>query len=562
MSRVALAAVATNNHRNTTRCHRYYYYYYSSRSVSSFKTTAVAKNYATTLPRIRANAAAAATDAVDSSADASATATNKLNLHIIPPRAIFPWRSCSYPLPRLIQPTRHGNDGVVKSDSFFGTTTKHPSTEENDNTTTTTVEEDDYYNCDYYNKGGPLGPGWPSPMLPWFRSALQYTSLNLLGYSWWNLILPWKRKEMEMELQEGFCAAFANGVNGMIYDTYYINTNQPHYQQLQQQKYDKDAILAEEEASVNESNKDGSSSSNLDVEFDVDANISLDPLPPPSASASASNLKEDGIDTPTTSADTAGSAAAATPANEDEKNNNKCDDSSTTKDNDVISNNSNSNDNEEYSMLQFNLRNLYQSAKKHSHPNKINILLRTEPQSAKIESMFPIFGLSRSLVEDRPNLRHTYRNYIKQLQEKHKEKIITTGKSSSRLNPIEMGTFVMDRLQEVMSKSAQLSNDGKAVITIVAQVSIQCKEIFIVRDSITGDVLQGVDDLQPRDVTHLVRFEMILRETLINEDDETNNDGSKNQGGQSNNDDDWEIEIGRWQITDWDDLLDGNVFFT
>jgi hypothetical protein len=100
----------------------------------------------------------------------------------------------------------------------------------------------------------------------------------------------------------------------------------------------------------------------------------------------------------------------------------------------------------------------------------------------------------------------------------------------------------------------------------VAQVSIQCKEIFIVRDSITGDVLQGVDDIQPRDVTHLVRFEMILRETLINEDDVSNNEeeSKRKQGGQSNNnnDDDWEIELGRWQITDWDDLLDGNVFFT
>jgi hypothetical protein len=226
MRRVALAAVATNNNRNTTRCHRYYYYYYSSRSVSSLNT--VAKNYATTLPPIiRANAAAAAAEAVDSSADASTAATNKLNLHIIPPRAIFPWRSCAHPLPRLVQPTRQGNDGVVKSDSFFGTTaTKHPTTEDNDSTTTTTTaeEEDEYYDCDYYNKGGPLGPGWPSPMLPWFLAALQYTSLNLLGYSWWKVILPWKRKEMEMELQEGFCAAFANGVNGMIYDTYYLDT--------------------------------------------------------------------------------------------------------------------------------------------------------------------------------------------------------------------------------------------------------------------------------------------------------------------------------------------------
>lgn len=215
-------------------------------------------------------------------------------------------------------------------------------------------------------------------------------------------------------------------------------------------------------------------------------------------------------------------------------------------------------------MLQRNLRNLYQNAKRHSHPNEINILLRTEPQSAKIESMFPIFGLSRSLVEDRPNLRHTYRNYSKRLQDRHKERALATGKSSSssRLNPIEMGTFVMDSLQEVMAKSAQLSDDGRAVITIVAQVSIQCKEIFIVRDVITGDVLQGVDDVEPRDVTHLVRFEMVLRETLINEDDENNDDSKKQKGRYSNEDEDWEIEIGRWQITDWDDLLDGNVFFT
>ena len=462
---------------------------------------------------------------------------------------------------------------MVKSDSFLGTTSSSSS-----GTTSTTIE-DDYYDCDYYNKGGPLGPGWPSPMLPWFRTALKYTSLNLLGYSTWFTLLcvPWKRGELECELEEGFRAAFVNGVNGMIYDTYHLDGNRP--QQQQQEKNDKDTTtLAEEETSVNESNKDGSSSSSssssssLDVEFDVDANISLDPLPPASASATANNSKEVGVDTTTaattttTSADT---AVAATPANDDEKSNiKKCDSSSsssTTKDdNNDNDNNNNDNDDEEHSMLQRNLRNLYQNAKRHSHPNEINILLRTEPQSAKIESMFPIFGLSRSLVEDRPNLRHTYRNYSKRLQDRHKERALATGKSSSssRLNPIEMGTFVMDSLQEVMAKSAQLSDDGRAVITIVAQVSIQCKEIFIVRDVITGDVLQGVDDVEPRDVTHLVRFEMVLRETLINEDDENNDDSKKQKGRYSNEDEDWEIEIGRWQITDWDDLLDGNVFFT
>lgn len=43
----------------------------------------------------------------------------------------------------------------------------------------------------------------------------------------------------------------------------------------------------------------------------------------------------------------------------------------------------------------------------------------------------------------------------------------------------------------------------------------------------------------PRDVQHLVRFEMVIRE-------------STDEG----------LEIGRWQIVDWDDLLEGNIFFT
>jgi hypothetical protein len=45
---------------------------------------------------------------------------------------------------------------------------------------------------------------------------------------------------------------------------------------------------------------------------------------------------------------------------------------------------------------------------------------------------------------------------------------------------------------------------------------------------------------------------MVVRERLLDADStaEEDEDGK------------WEIEMGRWQITDWDDLLDGNVFFT
>jgi len=208
---------------------------------------------------------------------------------------------------------------------------------------------------------------------------------------------------------------------------------------------------------------------------------------------------------------------------------------------------------EEYNMLQRNLRQLYQSAHEHhrssSFSSQINIILRTLPQSATIESMFPIFGLSRSLVEDHPNLRHTYRNLYKRLQQQNKESMLAN--NGKRLNPIEVGKYIMESLEEILERSANLSNDGKASITIVAQVSIHCKEIFCVKDMVSGEVLQGYEDGEPRDVTHLVRFEMVVKETMVSsEDDDESNDGK------------WELEIGRWQISDWDDLLDGNVFFT
>jgi len=73
---------------------------------------------------------------------------------------------------------------------------------------------------------------------------------------------------------------------------------------------------------------------------------------------------------------------------------------------------------------------------------------------------------------------------------------------------------------------------------LVAQVLIRCREVFCIKDCDTGKIVQGFDDIMPRDVPHLVRFEMVVREST-----------------------DDELEIGRWQIVDWDDLLEGNIFF-
>ena len=312
-------------------------------------------------------------------------------------------------------------------------------------------------------------------LIAWFRGALYINSLSLLGLSWPSIIIPWTRRHWEHNMENAFCSAFSNAVNGMIHDTYILQQN-------------------DENDSNNES--DAKDNTKENEEYDINLDVTLDPIP------------------------------------FDEKNGGG-----------EIGDSFNREE-EECSMLQYKLRQLYQSAKKHSHPSKVNILLRMVPYSAQIESMFPVFGLSRSLVEDHPNLRHTYRNMMKSLERKNKEAMLSGKK---RLNPIEVGDFIMQGLQEVMERSAKLSGDNNASITIVAQVTVNCKEVFCVQDVASGDVIQGYGDGQPRDVTHLVRFEMVVKEKHV---DYTNDDPS------------WEMELGKWQITDWDDLLDGNVFFT
>ena len=122
-----------------------------------------------------------------------------LGAKCLPPRPIFPWRSLPDPLPRLLRPTRPpvGDDD---DESVKG-----------------------YYDSEYFARGGPLGPGWPSPMEPWFRGALYLTSMNLLGLSWPKIILPWTRGDWERDVGWAFCNAFSNGVNGMIEDVYRVS---------------------------------------------------------------------------------------------------------------------------------------------------------------------------------------------------------------------------------------------------------------------------------------------------------------------------------------------------
>mmetsp|Transcript_27744 Transcript_27744/g.58303 ORF Transcript_27744/g.58303 Transcript_27744/m.58303 type:complete len:529 (-) Transcript_27744:63-1649(-) len=416
----------------------------------------------------------ATTQVADAASTTSATdaATNvdsnlkipSLSAQCVKPRATFPWRHSPHPLPRLVVPRISDTSGLEG--------------DENDDSEDSAKNDGDKNNLkeeilesDYFKKGGPLGPGWPSPMDPWFRASTFASSMHVYGLPWYAIVLPWMRNEWIDEMEWSFCEAFSMGVRGMIEDTYCLDNGK------------------------NKKYGDDDESENFDVDFDT----TIDATP----------LSEEKDETKT-------------------EKQVECDDSKT---DDMLDH-----DAEQLYMLQRDLRQLYKSARKHSLSTKNNVLLRMQPQFARIESMFPVFGLNRQLVQDHPALRHSYRNLVRNLQRKHKEAQLAGRK---RLNPIEVISHINGDLNELIDSTAKLTNDGKAVTTIIAQVSIQCREVFCVRDLESGEIVQGDTDGQPRDVTHLVRFEICIKDS--------------HEG---------DFEIGRWQITDWDDLLDGNVWFT
>eukprot|EP00536_Pseudo-nitzschia_multiseries_P010976 jgi/Psemu1/204661/e_gw1.354.13.1 len=82
---------------------------------------------------------------------------------------------------------------------------------------------------------------------------------------------------------------------------------------------------------------------------------------------------------------------------------------------------------------------------------------------------------------------------------------------------------------------------GECENTILCQVLVPCKETFWVKDRATGALLQG--DPNPQIVYHLVRFEQVTKTLFVR--------GSRKLFP-------FKHELGNWQITDIDDLCDGN----
>ena len=188
-------------------------------------------------------------------------------------------------------------------------------------------------------------------------------------------------------------------------------------------------------------------------------------------------------------------------------------------------------------MLEPTLISLYRSA--HTYcKHKLQIKLRSKPKSAQIQSLFLVPFLTRAEVEDNMSLKHSFRNIVKALHHESQQR-------GRDLSYFEIGNIVAEQLDimsanQMMRRRKSGHDEDVVQMTVISQVAIQCDEIFVVRDTDTGDIVQGDAKENANEVTHLVRFE-----TVIDLDMESR-----------------ETQIVGWQITDWDDLLDGNIWFS
>ena len=170
------------------------------------------------------------------------------------------------------------------------------------------------------------------------------------------------------------------------------------------------------------------------------------------------------------------------------------------------------------SMVEQSLRKLYQSAHEFGK-HQLQVRLECRPTHARIQHLFVFPLLSRNAIQRKPALKKQYRQLLE----------------VSAVAPREAVPIYQELVMQMLER-------GTGESTVICQVLIECEEIFWVKDLATGTVLQGYEDEKFRKVFHLVRFEMVA-ETRF----------PKNRIIPL------EMIPGSWQITDIDDLLEGNL---
>ena len=183
------------------------------------------------------------------------------------------------------------------------------------------------------------------------------------------------------------------------------------------------------------------------------------------------------------------------------------------------------------------LLSLYESAQAFGK-DSISVELRCNPISARFLSMSWVPALTKEAVAKDPELRNAYRDIMQAVP---KEEV----RLQRSLNTAEAAQIMYQLAMDLIdSQIVEDENGHKLQSTLIAQVLVECDEVFRVTDTETGRVLQGEADGKPRVVSHAVRLERVQTAYLT----DGNNYSAR-------------IELGEWKITDWDDLLHGNVWY-
>lgn len=172
-------------------------------------------------------------------------------------------------------------------------------------------------------------------------------------------------------------------------------------------------------------------------------------------------------------------------------------------------------------MVEEKLRNLYKNAHA-SGRDQIQIHLQMQTTSVRLLSLMMIPLFTRKESKQQPSTTVPVTKWLMEV---------------ASTPPSECVAKVQSKLHRY---------DGYVAYehTIIAQVLVYCDEVFSVTDLSSGSVLQGYGDGKVRNVPHVVRLETVVEHQLQLEKRET------------------KVVIKGWQITDWDDMLGGNVWFS
>ncbi len=165
--------------------------------------------------------------------------------------------------------------------------------------------------------------------------------------------------------------------------------------------------------------------------------------------------------------------------------------------------------------------------------NKYEVTFFLKPLASRLENIFMIPSLTRQDVNLNPSLKGAY---------------LAINKAFTDKKPIE-------DLNAMSKELCRKTSHSGTKRSIIMDVSIDCAEIFQIKDLSSGKIMQGqrhgveqgedkstidddANDLEPEMTTHLVRFEMVTSK-------------GQRQG---------ERVLGSWYIIDIDDQLNGNTW--